>query len=211
MTVSTTKFNHVVASISPQAAASVRDIIKSPPAVDPYQGLKDALIRRNAPTRHQCLQRLLHHTVLGDRKPSELLRSMRRLHDDATDTDLFKELFLSRMPKETRAVLTAADPATSLDNLADMADRMFDCSQPAADPFPLPSPSVSEVQRLSEEVAALRLRKVSRSSSAKGGAPAPPTTPVSFCWYHARFGPRARACTPPCSYDQPAGNASAGH
>ena len=45
-----TKFNHVIVSLSPQTAATVRDIIRAPPTGDEYKALKNALIKRNAAT-----------------------------------------------------------------------------------------------------------------------------------------------------------------
>ena len=201
-----TKFNHVVASISPQAAATVRDIIRAPPAGDAYQVLKESLIKRNAPTRHHCLQQLLHQITLGDRKPSELLRRMRQLHGDGTpDTELLRELFLQRLPKEIRAVLSAMamDTTNTLDNLAETADNMIEATGPsitADDSLLYQTPGqVNEIEQLRQEVATLRRAKYYKQ-------PATPST-NGFCWYHTRFGNRARSCAQPCTFS---GNDKAG-
>ena len=74
-----TKFDYIVASLSPDTATEVRDLILVPPADNPYTVLKTALIKRTAGSNQQKLQRLLNELELGDRKPSQLLRRMRQL------------------------------------------------------------------------------------------------------------------------------------
>ena len=126
-----TKFNHVIASLPPQAAATVQDIIHASPMGDEYKAL-NALIKCNAPTRHQQ-QQLLHQTTLGDCKPSKLLQLMRQLHGDGnTDTELLGELFLQCLPKAMCIVLTAMATNTTktLDDLADTADNMIEVTGP---------------------------------------------------------------------------------
>ena len=142
-------FNHVIASLSPQAAATVRDIICALPTGNEHKALKNALIKRNAPTHHQCLQQLLHQTTLGDRKPSEHLRLMRQLHGDGnTDTELCRELFLQRLPKEIHVVLTAmaTDTTKTLDDLADTADNMIEATTSVDNnsPYQIPEQKWSE-------------------------------------------------------------------
>ena len=213
ITSSITKFNHVVAAISPQIAATVRDLIRRPPTTEPYQALKDALVKRSSPTRRQCLQQLLHQTTLGDRKPSELLRVMRRLYNDETDTDseLLKELFLSRMPKEIRVVLVSTNTTTSLEDLAEMADEMVDCTlQTDNPPFFSHNSQVSELQQLRDEVATLRLHKQRHPGTGTVSNNPHHQASHGFCWYHTRFGQQAQKCMPPCSFAKQPGNDRAG-
>lgn len=75
ITAQRTRYDHVVASLSPEYATEVRDLILSVPD-RPYDTLKRALIERTCPPTQRRLQRLLHAIELGDRKPSQLLRHM---------------------------------------------------------------------------------------------------------------------------------------
>ena len=43
-----TKFDHVVASLSPEFATEVRDLVLSPPDENPYDALRAQLIKRTA-------------------------------------------------------------------------------------------------------------------------------------------------------------------
>ena len=191
-----TKFNHVVATISPQAAGTVRDIIRNPPVNNAYEILKEALIKRNSPTRHNRLQQLLQQSTLGDQKPSELLRNMRHLNGDDEETDLFKELFLQRMPKEVKVVLIAFGEKATLDELADTADNMIDASTSN-----VYNHQINEIEQLREEVAALRFKSRANDSSRSRNTQKPTDSSASsWCWYHTRFGTRARSCIKPCSF-----------
>ena len=121
-----TKFGHVVRVLPAQYASEVRDIILRPPEA-PYTALKTELQNRVCPSKRQRLQQLLHVEDLGDRKPSQLLRYMLKLRGgtvaDAGGDEIFRELFLQKLPLTVRTALAVHKDA-SLSELADMADNM---------------------------------------------------------------------------------------
>ena len=82
------KFDHVVASLSPEFAAEVRDLLLHPPADDPYSVLKDQLTKRTSVSEQRRLQQLLTGEDLGDRKPTQLLRRMEQLLGDRPGIDI---------------------------------------------------------------------------------------------------------------------------
>ena len=123
-----TKFDYIIASLSPEYAMEVRDLILKPPSTTPYTVLKDQLIQRTAASEQRRLQQLFNSEDLGDRKPSQLLRRMQQLLDDkfsSTDASLLKELFLQRLPGNVRL---ASIDSKDLETLASTADKIMEVS-----------------------------------------------------------------------------------
>ena len=129
ITAQKTSFEYIVASLSPEYATEVRDLILHPPATRPYDTLRDQLVKRTAASDQRRLQQLLRSEELGDRKPSQLLRKMQQLLGDsaaATDSTFVRGLFIQRLPAYARMVLASTADTMSLGDLADLADRVVE-------------------------------------------------------------------------------------
>ncbi|KAG8199250.1 hypothetical protein JTE90_003677 [Oedothorax gibbosus] len=108
-----TKYNYCVAHLPPETASLVRDILLSPATDDPYKTLKEALIDRSGESGHQEILRLLQGEHIGDRRPTELLRVMkRRAAAHQVPDKLMLELFLQHLPSHVQTVLAAVTPLT---------------------------------------------------------------------------------------------------
>ena len=222
-----TKFEHVVFSLSPEFAHEVRDLILTPPAENPYDNLKDALVRRTTASEQRRLQQLFSAEELGDRKPSQLLRRIHQLLGDkvsATDSSFLRELFLQRLPSNVRMVLASSD-TTDLDKLAQLADKIVEVATPQVNSAVVAPCTSAEVQQLRTELSDLkrivqslhhsypshRSRSTSRSRShtrSRISTPDPENQQDTLCWYHHRYGDLARKCQSPCSKSQENGQAS---
>ncbi len=66
ITVQNTKYSHVVAALSPEAATEVHDLILNPPETNPHE----TLIERVSLSKRSKIHQLLHAEELGDRKPT---------------------------------------------------------------------------------------------------------------------------------------------
>ena len=110
LTAQKTRFDFVVASLSPEIAMEIRDLVLHPPKTNPYTVLKETLIKRTAAFEQQRLQQLFQAEELGDRKPTQLLRRMQQLVGDRAgiDESFIRELFLQRLPSNVRMVLAAS-------------------------------------------------------------------------------------------------------
>ena len=220
-----TMFDYVVASLSPEIAFEIRDLLIRPPTDNPYNTLKAELVKRTAASEQKKLQQLISGEELGDRKPTQLLRRMQQLLGDhlgatAENNAFLKELFLQRLPANVRIVLASADDATDLQKLADMADKIVEVATPTVAAV---TDTSTEVQQLKEEASRLadlmaslsqrdHLPRRSRSTSRHRRPHTPARTDSraeaqDLCWYHSKFGEAARKCQEPCSW----GNSSAGH
>jgi hypothetical protein len=212
-----TKFNYVMSQLNQQQAAEVEDIITSPPEQDPYDRLKEELVRRLSTSREQRVRQLLSHEEIGDRKPSQFLRHLKGLAPDVPD-DFLRTIWASRLPPHVQAIL-AGQTEGSLESTSHLADRICEVT-------PLPttasiSPStpnstvalLERIEELSRQVASLqasqshkrhqpRDRHRSQSRHRRHDTPDNTRAPRDTCWYHWKFGNAARKCTPPCSHQQ---------
>jgi len=220
ISVQKTKFDHVIASLTPEVAMEVRDLILQPPVVDPYDVLRRELTQRTGKSKQHRLQQLLTVEQLGDRRPTQLLRRMEQLMGThaAADSALLKELFLQRLPAQARMVLAqarmvlaSADDSLSLSQLAQMADKILDASASAAvASVEAPSSLASDVGHLRAQVSQLQesiqsFQKSSRPYRSPSGfrSTSPrPASPISrsVCWYHQKYGAAAKKCKSPCDW-----------
>lgn len=209
-----TRFDYIIASLSPEVATEIRDLILKPPDTTPYKVLREQLIRRTAASEQRRLQQLFNSEELGDRKPTQLLRRMQQLLGDRaslTDSTFLRELFLQRLPPNVRMVLASTSATATLEEIAELADKVVEVAAPtvaaaSAPPFPELLTEIeqlrAEVQKLQTSVQHLTRQSRGRSHSrSRHASPAP--LDQSTCWYHQKYGTNARKCTPPCNFTQP--------
>ncbi len=113
ITTQKTRFDHIVASLGPEFATEVRDLILKPPADTPHDTLKTALIKRTAASEQRKLQQLISSEELGNRKPTQLRRRMQQFLGNklgsADSQSFLRKLFLQRLPSNVRMILSSAD------------------------------------------------------------------------------------------------------
>ena len=130
ITAQRTKFDHIVATLSPEFASEVRDFIIQPPTDNPYTALREQLIKQTTASEQRKQQQLFSSEELGDKKPTQMLRRIQQLLGEQAstiDTAFLKELFLQCLPPSVRMIL-ASTSATS--SLADLADKTVDIASP---------------------------------------------------------------------------------
>lgn len=204
VTADDTKYSYVAASLNEDLATEVQDILASPPSTDRYSTIKNALITRLSQSETKRLEKLLRTEELGDRTPSQLLRRLRTLANNAVNEDILRNIWLSRLPPDAQKILTVC--AGDLDALAQTADRIVEMYPSVSVAAVSPSTDntltalQAQVAELTAQIAALRTQYSSRQSqrhrSPRRRSRSPSTAKI--CWYHKRFGSEARKCNPPC-------------
>ena len=201
VTADASKFHYLVATLTPETATQVREILVNPPAADKYKTLKEAIIKRTTSSTKARVKQLLTAEQLDGRKPTEFLRRMRQLVGNNTaliPDALLEELFVNRLPSQTQAVI-AASTGLSLDQKAELADKVDDV---------IGNEEVAELRReLCEVKQLLRSRAEERASGSqprtRSKTPKPrPEGRDDVCWYHAKFASKAKKCREPCNYKQ---------
>lgn len=207
ITESRTKFNYIVSHLPPEAATIVRDVITSPDSTDPYHQLKVELVKRSGESSHQEIRKLLNVEHLGDRRPSELLRIMRRRAESHQVPDeLMLELFQQHLPTSVQSILAAITPLT-LDKAAEIADRVIEVAPVSVSACSVSSTNSIE-DRLLDEIRKLNLRidEISRGRSQSRNSnrerKRSKSKTYDQCWYHYKFGQHARKCNPPCKFSK---------
>uniref|UniRef100_A0A0L8GAW7 DUF7041 domain-containing protein n=1 Tax=Octopus bimaculoides TaxID=37653 RepID=A0A0L8GAW7_OCTBM len=151
----------------------------------------ETLINRTSESQRKRLHQLLTSEELGDRTPSQFLRRMKQLLGDENLPDkVFKQLFLQRLPSNTQVVLASTQESTSIEELAELADKIAEVphrfstvstvtpATPTTNPFLSPTSSseiadlhslmtqqAAQIQTLTTQIQALSLGNQRRSSS----------------------------------------------
>ncbi|XP_041483467.1 uncharacterized protein LOC121430256 [Lytechinus variegatus] len=225
-----TKFAYIVASLEPEYAQEIRDLLISPPKENPYDVLKYQLIQRTSASEQKRLHQLLISEELGDRKPSQLLRKMKQLLGTNTlEENILKQLFLQRLPTNIQVILASTRDSMEIEKLADLADKILETHSPihhsqvahlspsSSSATPSSNPEMAEmkaqiaqlsllVQNLSaQQTDRSRGRSRERGSRQKESrqrSKSPQSHVGGDCYYHWRFGKGAKKCTPPCTFKQ---------
>ncbi|KAF8795289.1 hypothetical protein HNY73_003157 [Argiope bruennichi] len=123
----------------------------TPDTEDVYSHLKTELINRSGKSSQQEIRQLLSGEELNDRKPSELLRNMKRRAETLKVPEKFMlELFLQRLPTSVQTILAAVIDLT-LDKAAKISDKILEVT-----PVPMEIHAVNKINSNSVEEKLLR-------------------------------------------------------
>ena len=188
----TTRY-HVVSALGRSTATRAANFLANPPDHGKYRDLKAFLLKTFGLSQSERAQRLLAIRGLGDRKPSEHMEMMLNLLGAEEPNFLLMELFLQHMPPQVRTAL-AGTRITEPRALAEEADRFFLAAQSFAPVVLAPTRSAypPDSDRLTNRA------PVAADGRASNG----------MCYFHARFGAKAKRCRSPCNF-KPTGNAKA--
>ena len=219
-----TKFHYVVGNLPPQYSRNVRKYLKEPNEETAYDDLKAELLKSTSATLQERLQQLVDKEELGDRKPSQFLAVLQGIMGETTVSDeLMRGFFLRRMPPMVCAVLATLPADASVEQLATVADAVIAAAPSAAVPSihqvstdnSTATSSVGAVggttvedrlnkieqqmAQLTKQIKRLSYRNRSRSYS-RNRSRSIETNKDGPCFYHHKYGDKARRCEEPCTY-----------
>jgi hypothetical protein len=214
------KYYNVVAVLPHESLRKVADIVEAPPEEQPYSTLKQRLMASHQLTGFQRAEKLLQMPALGSGKPSDLMAAMLEVCPRGEEkSEIFACLFLQRLPREIRILLSEVDHKDPK-ALAAQADRHWGLHESPAAVMPV----VADLPEAGESVNAVRADRGGRGGRGgrgrrgRGGNGAAKQQLESdasmaarlasgLCLKHWRYGEQAHSCTAPCSWQ---GNAAAG-
>lgn len=124
------KYKYLLQQLQTSDLRHITDLLYSPPAINKYDSLKQRLLSVYEQSEVKNFQQLISGLELGDEKPSQLLRRMKELAGNMITEEGLKIEWLNHMPQQIRVVLSV-NTDSSLENLAKMADKMLEYTQPA--------------------------------------------------------------------------------
>lgn len=180
ITVDQTKYSHVLAVLGNEAAAAAEQLINNPPQTEKYAALKEFLLDAFGLSESERAERLLAIEDLGTRKPSQLMNRILHLYGNHEHNFLIRHIFMRALPENLRQSL-ASCTEENLRKLAKEADRQA------------PMVKRQAYHADSHAIDAAR-QSVVRSRT--------------LCYYHFKFGARAKKCQQPCAWRQGNGQTS---
>ena len=201
--------DYVIAALPPEVIEEISDLISSKAC---YADLRDKLIARFSLSNEKKLRTLLKELTLGDRSPSQLLRVMREHSGRNVSDDALRSLWLAQLPLPVQTVISVS--AGTVDHLATVADKVMETISLAHPPAvnSVQKDGINElkkqIENLEKKILQLTTQTRARSHSrtpARSRSSTPSSTPYQslkkhLCFYHKRFGGKARNCSQPCSY-----------
>ncbi|XP_014209360.1 uncharacterized protein LOC106640011 [Copidosoma floridanum] len=219
------KYDLVVSSLDTAAISNLIDILSSPLDTDLFGNLKKANLNHMALSQDKQLDLLFNKLELGDKTPLQLLRYMRTsVHNQISD-ELLKVKWLKLMAPHVARILkvlktsTLVELSAAADELVKFHSSVFSLTQkvisaPTATPPTANATLAQSITALSLQVSQLstavlnrsndsshqpRQRQHSESRSRPKADQAQAANDVDFCWYHVRFGVKARNCEILCT------------
>lgn len=227
----TSKYYTVVAALDCSILQSVSDIIAKPPDNNKYEAIKQKLISTYTDSQEKQLRKLLNEMELGDKKPSQLQLEMKKLAGTQINSEVLKTLWLQHLPLNVQLVLSASEDV-ELDKMTKIADKLVELhttgttgsnaiaavdnstqSSIASDntvSLELMQKQISMLTKMVESLASDKWknrhrRQRSRSRSVNR------SQPKGQCFYHSRFGDKARKCVLPCNFKANTSSSSSGN
>jgi hypothetical protein len=115
----------VLAALSVDSVRLVRHGLHEDTGPNSYDQLRTSLLASHSLSNYQKMERMMRLPPLGDRKPSVMLAEMLEFCPAGeSSTAVFAFLFLQRLPREIRVLLSEDNPA-DMRAIADKADRLI--------------------------------------------------------------------------------------
>lgn len=191
-----TRYEYTLAALDPISLAAIRDVLVTQPEENLYETLKQKLREKAGTSRLDRFNQALSDVQLGDRKPSQLLQDLQQRTEGFMTNEAVQALWLQRLPTSLATVLAASNaPLTELGQLADRAHAIS-----AQGPSAIQSVQTPEKFPSLEAIVDALEKRFQRRDQRRKSNNTETTESQKICWYHTKFGDKARKCNPPCSF-----------
>lgn len=212
ITADATKYGYVAGHLEARYASEVRDILTQPPTTGKYDKIRAELIKRLSISQERKTKQLLEREELGDRQPTQFLRHLQNLAGTTVPDALLRSIWASRLPPNVQAIL-ATQAKASNGEAAELADAILATTTSqvyeARASDQILQTLINEVSQLKTQLRG-RTEKSSGDRSRRQRSRSRNTQEFDTCWYHFKFGQKARNCKAPCKFTPKAENSVGG-
>ncbi len=197
------------ASLTHESMRRVSDLVEQRLDQDPYEVIKARLLSALQLTDYQRADKLFKLPGLGARKPSELMSQMLEICPRGEErSHLFACLFLRRLPREIRVLLTKVDHKDPK-ALAEQVDELWalhahDNMVAAVQEMSVDEPAINALKQQSRDKPSGDRRKKSWSKKKEKSDGQGPSLSArlesSLCHAHWVYGESATTCHKPCTW-----------
>ena len=174
-----------MASLTSATAGRVVRLLERPTR-NKYGALKAHLLETFGLSESERARQLLSLPGLADSKPSELMDHMLALLGDHQPCFIFKEIFLQQLPDQVRLAL-ANSPITDFRQPAREAEKFFSAGKKCFAATPTATSGATRDDFMQQPYTISATSNMPRRAKQSGG----------LCFYHAKFGNKAKKCLPP--------------
>lgn len=202
----TTKFHCLVSVLDAETLSCVRDLLSKPGTT--YSNLRQTIESYFSHSESSMLRKLLQDLQLGDKRPSKLLAEMKALAGTSMKSEVIQSLWLQRLPIQVQQILSVSKEP--LDDLARLADKVCEVSNltyvnEVSDRnkdvnLQTLQQQITELQKSVERLSRTPRRSSSQSRSRSNSRSRNQPNKYDACWYHYKFGIRAKKCNKPCKF-----------
>jgi hypothetical protein len=216
-----TRYYHVLAALSVDSIRLVRHVLHDDTSPESYERLRASLLASHSLSNYQKMERMMRLPPLGDRKPSVMLAEMLEYCPAGESTTaVFAFLYLQRLPREIRVLLSEDDPA-NMRAIAEKVDQLIAMHLPQS--HDTCAAVAAEDSYEEADVVAVLQGAQSRKDKGLKRPQQPPSQPkelgchinltkkgpelgrsfcTSMCYYHAKFGEQAKHCQEGCVWPE---------
>ena len=185
-----TRFYHAVASLSQGASDELQFFLETECARNhdtPYSNLKNELLRVYSRRKSSKMTELLNMSTFNEKGAQSTLRRLRTL---ATDIDTMLQCkLISMAPPSARTAVSGKE----YENAELLAEALDDAMENDRLSIASVSTSLPSAEEINTPVCAIRHGKPRESTTR--------TSSCNICFYHERFGCKAKKCGgPPCKF-----------
>ncbi len=211
----------MLAALSVDSVCLVRHVLHDDTSPESYERLRASILASHSLSNYQKMERMMRLPPLGDRKPSVMLAEMLEYCPAGESTTaVFAFLYLQRLPREIRVLLSEDDPA-NMRAIAEKADRLIAMHVPQSHDT-CAAVAAADSSEDAEVVAALQGARSRKDKGSRRPQQAPHQQKelgrrinlakkvsepgrsfcTSMCHHHAKFGERARHCQEGCAWPE---------